>query len=70
MSKELTREQILLRAALQIFRKTDEGHYVVEALMQTAVWDGVECVGGCWMEEAQELLEDSGIDTHEDHVSE
>lgn len=48
----------LLKAGAELARKSDEGPYVKQFMMQSAVWDGVECDGGCWTEEVGCLLEE------------
>ena len=58
----LTREQVLLRAMVQLFKKQNESGYVLNLLEETTVWDGADCDGGCLLEEAGQLLVDSGID--------
>lgn len=58
----LTREQILLRAAYQILKKTTEGVYVLDVLGVNTVWDEATCDGYCLMEEINDLLQDNDID--------
>lgn len=48
----------LLKAGAELARKSDDSMYVKQFMMQTAVWDDVECDGGCWTEEVEYLLEE------------
>ena len=50
------RKDILLKATLDILKKCEEGPYVKDVFMQTAIWDDAECDGGCLMEEIETLL--------------
>jgi hypothetical protein len=52
------RAKILLQAMLDMMDQQEETPYVREVFELTAVWDDTECDGGCWQEEARELLED------------
>lgn len=58
---ELSREQVLLKAAFDILKSCDEGPYVKNALEETAIWGGVECDGYYLMNEIQDLLEQQGV---------
>lgn len=50
------RAKVLLKATLDILKKCDEGPYVKNVMSTTAIWDGVECDGGCLMEEIETFL--------------
>lgn len=68
MSKELTREHILLRAAYQLLRKQDESSYVLNICEQSTVYDGADCDGCCLMEDIGDILDENGVDKEEmDH---
>lgn len=47
MPDPLDRAKVLLKAAHDILRKSDEGPYVQSALELTADYDGTECDGHC-----------------------
>lgn len=51
------RRDILLRAAYDILKKCDDSPHVLDPMVATAIWDGVECDGGCLMEEIRDLLD-------------
>lgn len=53
------RAEILIRAMVEMLDKQAKSHYVTDPFEMTAIWDGAECDGGCWFEEAKALL---GID--------
>jgi hypothetical protein len=57
MDEEKERMKILLRAMCDMMKKLEESRYVLSIFEQTAVWDGVECDGGCLFEEAKALIE-------------
>ncbi len=59
---ELTREQVLLRAAAQILRKQSESGYVLNLLDESTVWDKATCDGNCLLEEIETLLSMSDVD--------
>lgn len=50
------RKDILLKAAYDLLRTQHKSHYVLNILTTTAIWDDVECDGGCLMEEIADLL--------------
>lgn len=57
------RKVILLRAALELLKKCDEGPYVKNALTETVWYDGTECDGMCLASDiAAELGEDNPFD--------
>ena len=64
MTKEISREHILLRAAYQLLKKQDQSYYVLNLLEETSVWDEATCDGYCLMEESKDLLEEMGIDPY------
>jgi hypothetical protein len=54
------RKATLLRAALELLKKCDEGPYVKNALTETVFYDDAECDGMCLANDiAAELGEDS-----------
>ena len=57
LQKDLTQEQVLLRAAYQIIEKQHESYSVLNVLEQTSVWDGVTCDGHCLLEEIGNYLD-------------
>ena len=70
MTKEISREHILLRAAYQLLKKQDQSHYVLNLLEEDTVWDEATCDGYCLMEEAKDLLEEVGINPDSVYVLE
>lgn len=60
MDERLERAKILLQAMLDMMHKQEQTSYVQNIFELTAVWDGAECDGGCWQEEARDLLEEIG----------
>lgn len=61
---ELTREQILLRAAFQLLELQDDSPFELNLICEAVVWDGVMCDGGCLMEEIRELLTETDVDVN------
>lgn len=55
--EQIERAEILLQAMNELLDKCRDSCYVEDIFMQTAVWDGAECDGGCWHEEVKTLLE-------------
>ena len=58
---QVTTEQKLLRAAYQLLQKQEDSPYVLNLLGESTVWDGVECDGGCLMEEVKALLDEQSV---------
>lgn len=59
-ASNIERALVLLRAGLHLGHSSDENG--ISFNHATALWDGAECDGMCWLEEVSELLEDCGID--------
>jgi uncharacterized membrane protein (DUF485 family) len=47
---------VLLRAVLEIMTKAKESPYIEDVLSLTAFYDGVECDGGCLMQDIKDYL--------------
>jgi hypothetical protein len=60
MDERLKRAKILLQAMLDMMHKQEQTRYVQNIFELTAVWDGAECDGVCWQEEARDLLKEIG----------
>lgn len=56
MYDKTKRMEILLKATLDILKKQEASHYVLNVLETTAIWDYAECDGYCLMEEIEEVL--------------
>lgn len=56
VDEEKERMRVLLTAMCEILEKLEDSRFVLSFFDQTAVWDGVECDGGCLFTEAKELL--------------
>lgn len=54
---DVERAKILLKAMCDMLDKIAGTGYVENIFETTAIWDGAECDGSCWHEEAKNLLE-------------
>lgn len=54
-----SREKVLLKATLDIFKQQENSSYTISCLETTAIWDDVECDGSCLMEEIEILLSET-----------
>lgn len=45
------RKTILLKACLELLKKADESHYIIDVMSETVNYDGVDCDGYCLMED-------------------
>lgn len=66
----MERSKVLLKATLDILKKCDKSPYVLDPLTQVAVWDGVECDGGCLMEEIEDYLNNGYVEPEQATISE
>ncbi len=57
MNENESRALTLLKAALEILQKSDEGPFVKSALELTAHYDGADCDGRCLREDIEHFLE-------------
>lgn len=55
--EQIERAEILLTAMNDLLNKCRDSRVVENIFEQTAIWDDVECDGGCWHEEVKALLE-------------
>jgi len=55
----MDRKDILLRAAFDLLKRTDEGPYVVEAMTTLTHYDDCDCDGACLCDDIADIL---GID--------
>jgi hypothetical protein len=58
----MNRELVLIKAMVDMMDKQVMNPYVQNIFELTAVWDGAECDGACWYDEAMELLEVNDIE--------
>lgn len=57
MNEELTREQVLLKAAYDILKKCHDSGYLLDPLEETAFYDGTDCDGLCLVNDIAEILD-------------
>lgn len=60
LAHDYARCVVLLKAALEILNKADEGPFVHNVFELTAHYDGTECDGLCLKEDIEALLEELG----------
>ena len=60
LCKEITRKEVLLRAAYDLLTKCDRSHYVLNANETPVFYDGVECDGSCLREDIAVELDIDG----------
>ncbi len=54
----MTREQVLLKACLDLLKKCDQGPYAQDVLSETVFYDGAYCDGNCLMDDIEACLEE------------
>jgi hypothetical protein len=52
------RKIVLLRACLELLRRQDDSHYVLNLLDETVHYDEADCDGHCLMEDIESEVQD------------
>ena len=58
LKKENARQKLLLEKVSELFKKSNDSHYVIDVLSETIFYDNTECDGHCLWNDIKDVLGD------------